>query len=74
MKFPKLTISLILAIVAGLPSTAYAVAKDHVVAELTTENISPNQSQQTFFSHPPQLIRAAATQTGVYAPSLMSLR
>lgn len=69
MKSPKLAAIVILAIVAGLPSTAYAATMDHVVAELTTESISPNQSQQTFFSHPPQLIRAAATQTGVYAPS-----
>jgi hypothetical protein len=69
MKFPELTIRLVLAIVAGLSSTTYAAPMDHVVAELTTESISPNQSRQTFFSHPPQLIRAAATQTGVYSPS-----
>jgi hypothetical protein len=69
MKFPELTIRLVLAIVAGLPSTTHAAAMDHVVTKLTTESISPNQSRQTFFSHPPQLIRAAATQTGVYSPS-----
>jgi hypothetical protein len=69
MKFPELAISLVLAIVAGLPSTTYAAPTDYVVTKLTTESISPNQSRQTFFSHPPQLIRAAATQTGVYSPS-----
>jgi hypothetical protein len=69
MKFPELTIRLVLAIVAGLTSTTHAAAMDHVVTKLTTESISPNQSRQTFFSHPPQLIRAAATQTGVYSPS-----
>jgi Protein of unknown function (DUF2808) len=69
MKSPKLATIVILAIVAGLPSATYAGTMDHVVAELRTESISPNQSQQTFFYHPPQLIRAAATQTGVYTPS-----
>jgi hypothetical protein len=69
MKSPKLAIIFILAIVAGMPSITYAATKDPVVAELTTESISPNQSQQTFFSHAPELIRAAATQTGVYTPS-----
>jgi hypothetical protein len=69
MKFSELTISLVLAIVAGLPSTTYAAPMNHVVTELPTEIISPSQSRQIFFSHPPQLIRAAATQTGVYAPS-----
>jgi hypothetical protein len=69
MKSPKLAIIVILAIVAGLPSTTYAMPKNQAVAEVTTESTSPNQSRQTFFSHPPQLIRAAATQTGVYASS-----
>jgi hypothetical protein len=69
MKSPKLAIIVILAIVAGLTSTTYAATMDYIVAELTTGSISPNPLQQTFFSHPPQLIRAAATQTGVYIPS-----
>lgn len=35
----------------------------------SAETVSINQEGQTFFSNPPQLIRAAASQTGAYVPS-----
>lgn len=37
--------------------------------ESSAETVSLNQEGQTFFSNPPQLIRAAASQTGAYVPS-----
>lgn len=38
-------------------------------SEPEAARIPVNQIGQTFFSHPPQLIRAAASQTGAYTPS-----
>ncbi|UBF30391.1 DUF2808 domain-containing protein (plasmid) [Kovacikia minuta CCNUW1] len=37
--------------------------------EPPVETISINQAGQSFFSHPPQLIRSMATQAGAYTPS-----
>ncbi|WP_138499726.1 DUF2808 domain-containing protein [Nostoc sp. PA-18-2419] len=57
MQFHKLVISITLAIAA---TTAIQSATN---TSTKAESISIDQSEQTFFNHPPQLIRAAAPQT-----------
>jgi Protein of unknown function (DUF2808) len=79
MQFSQLFISTILAICTGFSSVTYATTKNSLIAEsidlptvqpeLPAESVSASQSRQTFFNHPPQLIRAAASQSTVYTPS-----
>lgn len=79
MQFPQLVISTVLAIATGLSSVTYAATKNvsvaesiempAVQAELPAESVFANQSRQTFFNHPPQLIRTAASQSTVHIPS-----
>jgi Protein of unknown function (DUF2808) len=40
-----------------------------VQTEARANSVVLNQAGQTFFSHPPQVIRAAASQSGAYIPS-----
>ncbi|KAM3106788.1 DUF2808 domain-containing protein [Phormidesmis sp. 146-33] len=64
---------------ASVQSETYAAIKSDSIDKqlglqafqprLQAENISINQARQTFFNHPPQLIRTTASQTGVYTGS-----
>jgi hypothetical protein len=79
MQFHKLVINATLATLAlsanqpaataGLPSSAKQFELQTVQPKLQAESISPHQARQTFFNHPPQLIRAAASQIGEDSPS-----
>jgi hypothetical protein len=79
-----ISITLTVATVAGLQSVTYALAQHDFIAkqfglqadqiqtlwtEAQAESPSIEQTGQPFFNHPPQLIRAAASQTGENAPS-----
>jgi hypothetical protein len=85
MQFHKLIINVTLAIAAtiGLQSVAHASTKygsikqlEQQLAQSQTTQPEPqakstfvNQDGQTFFSHPPALIRASSSQLGSYVPS-----
>jgi hypothetical protein len=79
MQFSQLFISTILVIATGFSSATYAATKNGLIAEsidmpavqpeLLAESISANPSRQTFFNHPPQLIRTAVSQSAVHIPS-----